>query len=131
MLFACLKLISHILAYALEHVLQRSFFLQGKAAKHDAIDATALIFPSGKGASAFLGDIEGTRATVATRNARQEAPALQRIEDSYFEEIRILDTIPMPKGYTGEKIKQLTVADMFAEAISHIYMETSVSPLFS
>ena len=82
MLFACLKLISHILAYALEHVPQRSFFLRGKAAKHDAIDATALIFPSGKGAPALLGDIEGARATVATRNARQEALALQRIEQA-------------------------------------------------
>ena len=57
-------------------------------------------------------------------------PALQRIEDSYFEEIRILDTIPMPKGYTGEKIKQLTVADMFAEAITRIDEEVSISSLF-
>lgn len=53
-----------------------------------------------------------------------------RIEDSYFEEIRILDTIPMPAGYTGEKIKQLTVADMFAEAITRIDEETSISSLF-
>ena len=82
MLFACLKLICHILAYALEHVPQRSFFLRGKAAKHDAIDATALIFPSGKGMPALLGDIEGTRAAVTARNARQEALALQRIEQA-------------------------------------------------
>ena len=41
-----------------------------------------------------------------------------------------LDTIPMPKGYTGEKIKQLTVADMFAEAITRIDEETSISSLF-
>ena len=36
----------------------------------------------------------------------------------------------MPKGYTGEKIKQLTVADMFAEAITRIDEETSISSLF-
>ena len=30
----------------------------------------------------------------------------------------------------GCKIKYISVAHMFAEAISHIYMETSVSPLF-
>ena len=30
----------------------------------------------------------------------------------------------------SEKIKYISVAHMFAEAISHIYMETSVSPLF-
>ena len=29
------------------------------------------------------------------------------------------------------KIKYISVAHMFAEAISHIYMETSVSPLFT
>ena len=57
-------------------------------------------------------------------------PALERIENSYFEEVRILDTIPMPKEYTGEKIKQLTVADMFAEAITRIDEETSISSLF-
>ena len=57
-------------------------------------------------------------------------PALERIENSYFEEVRILDTIPMPKGYTGEKIKQLTVADMFAEAITRIDEEVSISSLF-
>ena len=57
-------------------------------------------------------------------------PALERIENSYFEEVRILDTIPMPKGYTGQKIKQLTVADMFAEAITRIDEEVSISSLF-
>ncbi len=57
-------------------------------------------------------------------------PALERIENSYFEEVRVLDTIPMPEGYTGTKIAQLTVADMFAEAISRIHEEVSISTLF-
>jgi len=57
-------------------------------------------------------------------------PALERIESSYFEEVRILDTIPMPEGYIGEKIKQLTVSDMFAEAITRIDEEVSISSLF-
>ena len=58
------------------------------------------------------------------------SPALDRIEASYFEEVRILDTIPMPAGYAGTKIAQLTVADMFAEAITRIDEETSISSLF-
>ena len=41
-----------------------------------------------------------------------------------------LDTIPAKPGVKCEKIKYISVAHMFAEAISHIYMETSVSPLF-
>ncbi len=57
-------------------------------------------------------------------------PAIQRIEDSYFEEVRILDTIPMPAGYTGTKIGQLSVAGMFAEAITRIDEESSISTLF-
>ncbi len=58
------------------------------------------------------------------------APALDRLENSFFEEVRVLDTIPMPKDYTGTKIAQLTVADMFAEAITRIDEETSISSLF-
>ena len=57
-------------------------------------------------------------------------PALERIENSYFEEVRVLDTIPLPAGYTGKKIKQLSVAEMFAEAISRIDEEVSISSLF-
>ena len=57
-------------------------------------------------------------------------PALERIESSCFEEVRVLDTIPMPAGYNGTKIAQLTVADMFAEAITRIDEETSISTLF-
>ena len=57
-------------------------------------------------------------------------PALERIESSCFEEVRGLDTIPMPAGYNGTKIAQLTVADMFAEAITRIDEETSISTLF-
>ena len=57
-------------------------------------------------------------------------PALERIENSYFEEVRVLDTIPMPEGYTGTKIAQLSVAEMFAEAITRIDEEVSISSLF-
>ena len=57
-------------------------------------------------------------------------PALERIENSYFEEVRILDTIPMPAEYTGKKIAQLSVAEMFAEAITRIDEEVSISSLF-
>ena len=43
----------------------------------------------------------------------------------------LLNTIPMPEGYTGSKIRQLDVAPMFAEAIERIYEDKPVSPLFS
>ena len=42
----------------------------------------------------------------------------------------LLDTIPARKE-DFPKIKYLTVADLFAEAIERIYREISVSPLFN
>ncbi len=57
-------------------------------------------------------------------------PALERIEQSEMEELMLLNTIPMPKNYTGTKIRQLDVSPMFAEAITRIYEEVSISTLF-
>ncbi len=57
-------------------------------------------------------------------------PALDRIDNGYIEELMVLNTIPMPEGYTGKKIKQLDVAPLFAKAINRVYTETSISSLF-
>ena len=56
-------------------------------------------------------------------------PALERIRNSVITELALLDTIPAAEG-ACEKIKSLTVAPMFAEAIERIYQEISVSKLF-
>lgn len=59
-------------------------------------------------------------------------PAIQRIEKSYIKEVTFLDTIPSrPDVSSCKKIKYLTVADIFAEAIDRIYQEVSVSKLFN
>ena len=47
-----------------------------------------------------------------------------------MENLYFLNTIPSKPDVNSPKIKYISVAHMFAEAISHIYMETSVSPLF-
>jgi ribose-phosphate pyrophosphokinase len=57
-------------------------------------------------------------------------PAIQRIEDSVLDEVVFLNTIPAKPDVHCAKIRYISVAHLFAEAISHIYMETSVSPLF-
>ena len=57
-------------------------------------------------------------------------PALERIENSYIEELMLLNTIPLPENYTGSKIRQLDASPMFAKAITRIYNETSISSLF-
>ena len=58
-------------------------------------------------------------------------PAVERIEKSAIKEAMFLDTIPPKPGLKSEKIKFLSVAGMFAEAIDRIYEEVSVSKLFT
>ena len=57
-------------------------------------------------------------------------PAVTRVEESCIRELMLLNTIPLPKGYTGTRIRQLDVAPLFAAAISRIYGESSISDLF-
>ena len=58
--------------------------------------------------------------------------AFDRINSSVLDEVLFLDTIqPKPDvNLKCPKIKYLSVAHMFSEAIAHIYEETSVSKLF-
>ena len=57
-------------------------------------------------------------------------PALERISNSVITELALLDTIPAVDPAACEKIKYLTVAPMFGEAIERIYQEVSISKLF-
>ena len=58
-------------------------------------------------------------------------PALQRLTDSVITETVFLDTIPAKEGSEAARIKMLSVAPVFAEAISRIYEDKPVSPLFT
>lgn len=57
-------------------------------------------------------------------------PAIERIENSAISELIVLDTIRLPKEKELDKIKVLTVAEMFGEAIKKIFSNESVSVLF-
>ena len=57
-------------------------------------------------------------------------PAIERIANSPIKELAILDTIPLPSEKKLDKIKVLSVAPVFTEAIARIYEEASVSTLF-
>lgn len=57
-------------------------------------------------------------------------PAIERINDSVFSELVILDTVCQPAEKKIDKIKFLSVADVFAEAIKRIYNDTSISEIF-
>ena len=57
-------------------------------------------------------------------------PAIERINNSVITEVAFLDSIPAIDPALSSKIKYLTVAPMFAEAIERIYQEVSISKLF-
>ena len=69
--------------------------------------------------------------TACATHGLLSGPAIQRITDSVLDEVVFLDTIPPRSGMKCPKIRYISVAHLFAEAISHIYEETSVSRLFS
>lgn len=57
-------------------------------------------------------------------------PAIERIAESPISELVTLDTIPLPADKQLDKIKVLSVAPIFAEAIKRIYGDVSVSEMF-
>ncbi len=57
-------------------------------------------------------------------------PAIERIENSPITELLVLDTISLPEEKKIDKIKTMSVAPVFAEAIERIYEDLSVSTLF-
>lgn len=57
-------------------------------------------------------------------------PALERLKESVIEEIVVLDTIYMDERFEMEKLKILSVAELFAESIRRIFHNDSVSKLF-
>ena len=52
-------------------------------------------------------------------------------KDNLVTETVFLDTIPAKEGSEAARIKMLSVAPVFAEAISRIYEDKPVSPLFT
>ena len=82
-------------------------------------------------AAKALVEIGGAKSvTACASHGVLSGPAVQRIEESALDEVLFLDTIPAPGGKTSSKIKYLSVAPMFADAIERIYEEISVSKLF-
>ena len=57
-------------------------------------------------------------------------PGLERMANLDVEEVVVCDTIPVPAEYQTGKIKVVSVAPLFARAISNVYNNGSVSDLF-
>ena len=57
-------------------------------------------------------------------------PAVERLNNSPFEEIIVTNSIPQPKDLGLENLKVLSVASLLGEAIDRIFKDLSVSVLF-
>jgi ribose-phosphate pyrophosphokinase len=58
------------------------------------------------------------------------APAIERINASSIREVVVTDSIPLPAGMSSPKIKRLSCAPLFGEAIKRIHKGESVGALF-
>ena len=67
---------------------------------------------------------------VACTHPVLSGPAFERIRDSVIKELIVTNTIPLLAGKPVDKIKVLSVAPLFAEAIKRIYEGLSLSKLF-
>jgi ribose-phosphate pyrophosphokinase len=56
--------------------------------------------------------------------------AIERIKDSAIKEMVLLNTVPIPEEKRIDKIKVLSVAPLFAEAMANIFTNDSISKLF-
>lgn len=57
-------------------------------------------------------------------------PAIERIEDSVIKELVVTNSIQLPEEKKIEKITELSVGALLAQAITRVYKEESVSILF-
>ena len=84
------------------------------------------------GAAKAIFEIGGAKEVYAcASHGVLSGPAIERIENSCIKELLLLDTIPYPENaQVCEKIKYMSVAPVFAEAIQRVYEEISISNLF-
>ncbi len=84
------------------------------------------------GGAKALVELGGAKEVIAcASHGVLSGSAIQRIEESPIKELFLLDTIPYPNDKPPcEKIKYVTVAPVFAEAIERIYEDVSLSSLF-
>jgi ribose-phosphate pyrophosphokinase len=107
--------------------------LIGDVRGKDAIIVDDMIDTAGtlaKAAAALRANGAERVFAVAT-HAVLSGPAIERIEESVLEKVIVTDTIPLsPEAAACSKISVVSVAPVFAEAISSIHSHDSVTRLF-
>jgi ribose-phosphate pyrophosphokinase len=67
--------------------------------------------------------------TACASHGVLSGPAIERIDGSYLDEIVFLNTIPAPADLSS-KIHYISVADIFAEAVSRMHNDTSMNSIY-
>ncbi|MFB6098865.1 MAG: ribose-phosphate diphosphokinase [Salinibacter sp.] len=80
-------------------------------------------------AASALRDHGALNIMAACTHGLLSGPAYDRIEDSPLERLIITDTIPLDRP--SDSIEVVSVSNLFAKAIRHIYTDRSVSTLFT
>lgn len=81
-------------------------------------------------ASAFLKSKGATRVIAAATHPVFSGSIKERLDTGFVESVLVTDTIPIPPERLSEKVEVLSVAGLFAKAISRIHDGRSVSSLF-
>ncbi len=93
----------------------------------DMIDTAGTIV---QGAQALVEVGKAKRVFACCTHGVLSGPAIERLKNSVIEKLFVLNTIEIPEEKKIEKIKLVSVAQIFADAIRSIYEETSVSKLY-
>lgn len=92
----------------------------------DMIDTAGTI----TNAANALAEMGATKVYACATHGVLSGKAIERIEKSAISELVLLNTIDLPEEKRLPKIKTLSVAPLFAEAMMRIFTNDSVSKLF-
>lgn len=92
----------------------------------DMIDTAGTI----TNAANALKDLGAKDVFACATHAVLSGPAIERIENSAISELVLLNTVPVPEEKKIEKMTHLSVAPLFAEAMTRVFTNNSISKLF-
>jgi ribose-phosphate pyrophosphokinase len=107
--------------------------LLGDVQGQDAIIVDDIIFTGGTlcNMARAVADAGARSVRAAITHGLLTGNAMDAIRNSPLEEVIVTDTVPLPAGAEGQqRVRQVSVAPLFAEALRSIYEETSISRLF-
>lgn len=81
-------------------------------------------------AAGVLKDFGAKKVIAAATHGVLSGPAIDRINNSQIEKFIITDTIPLPEEKHSDKLEIISVASLFAEAMTRVHNNKSVSRLF-